>query len=108
MSKPITVAPAGFHVVSVTGGDSVNLAWNKFRPPAGEGPVTGYTIAFGPTPGSQKYKYQVGPQETSATIGNVGGGAPGKHYFELWADPAPAAGPHAGPIEATTTKSRKS
>jgi len=45
---------------------------------------------------------------TSATIGDVGGGAPGKHYFELWADPAPAGGPHAGPIEATTTKSLKS
>jgi hypothetical protein len=35
----------------------------------------------------------------------VGGGTAGKHYFELWATPAPANGPHAGPIEATTTKS---
>jgi hypothetical protein len=108
MGKSITVAPTGFHVVSVTGGDNVNLAWHKLTPPAGEGPVTGYTIAFGPAPGSQKYKYEVGPQETSATIGGVGGGAPGKHYFEMWADPAPAGGPHAGPVEATVTKPAKS
>jgi hypothetical protein len=33
----------------------------------------------------------------------VGGGAPGKHYFVLWADPAPSGGPHAGPIEVNTS-----
>ncbi len=35
----------------------------------------------------------------------VGAGSAGKHYFELWATPAASGGPHAGPIEATTTKS---
>lgn len=45
----------------------------------------------------------MGPDETTVTLGSVGGGAVGKHYFELWATPAPAGGPHAGPVEATTT-----
>jgi hypothetical protein len=105
MANPITVAPTGFRLVSVACGDYVNLAWNKLTPPAGEGPVTVYVIAWGPTSGSQDYKYTVGPEETSVTIGGVGGGAGGKHYFELWVDPAPTGGPHAGPIEVTTTKS---
>jgi hypothetical protein len=103
--KPITVAPSGFRVVSVTGGDNVNLAWDALTPPAGEGPLTGYMIAYGPASGSQQYKQQVGGQTTEATVPGVGAGAAGSHYFELWALPAEAGGPHAGPIEATTTKS---
>ena len=103
MSNPITVAPTGFRVVSVACGDYVNLAWNKLTPPAAEGPVTSYTIAWGPASGSQTYKYTVGPDETAVTIGNVGGGTARKHYFELWANPAPTGGPHAGPIEALTS-----
>jgi hypothetical protein len=102
---PVTVAPSGFRVVSVSGGDNVNLAWDKLTPPAGEGPVTGYVIAYGPTSGSQAYQYTVGPGQTTATIGGVGGGTAGKHYFELWAVPARTGGPHAGPVQATTTKS---
>jgi Fibronectin type III domain len=102
---PITVAPTGFRVVSVTNGDDVNLAWNALKPPAGEGPLTGYMIAYGPTSGSQQYKQQVGGQTTEATVPGVGAGSAGKHYFELWALPAKSGGPHAGPIEATTTKS---
>ena len=105
MSNPITVAPAGFRLVSVGCENYVNLAWNKLTPPSGEGPVTGYVIAYGPTSGSQDYKYTVGPDETSVTIGGVGGGGAGKHYFEMWAAPAPANGPHAGPVEVTITKS---
>jgi Fibronectin type III domain len=103
--KPITVAPTGFRVVSVTGGDNVNLAWNALEPPAGQGPLTGYMIAYGPTSGSQQYKQEVGGQTTEATVPGVGAGSAGKHYFELWALPAKTGGPHAGPIEATTTKS---
>jgi hypothetical protein len=99
-SSVIDVAPTGFRVVSVTGGDNVNLAWN---PVAG---ATGYVIAYGPTSGSQQYKQGVGGGQTSAaTVAGVGAGTAGKHYFELWATPAPTGGPHAGPIEATTTKS---
>lgn len=104
MGSPITVAPTGFRLVSVACGNYVNLAWNKLTPPSGEGPVVVYVIAYGPTSGSQAYKYTVGPDETSVTIAGVGGGAAGKHYFELWADPAPTNGPHAGPIEVTVTK----
>jgi hypothetical protein len=103
--KPITVAPSGFRVVSVTNGDDVNLAWDPLTPPAGEGPLTGYMIAYGPTSGSQQYKQQVGGQTTEATVPGVGAGTAGSHYFELWALPAQAGGPHAGPIEASTTKS---
>jgi hypothetical protein len=103
MSNPITVAPSGFHLVSVACGDYVNLAWDALTPPAGEGPLSGYTIAWGPTSSSQTYKYTVGPGETTVTIGSVGGGAAGNHYFVLWADPAPAGGPHAGPIEVSTS-----
>jgi len=96
----IDVAPSGFRVVNVTGGDNVNLAWNPVKG------ATGYVIAYGPTSGSQEYKQEVGGGNTSAaTVAGVGGGTAGKHYFELWATPAPANGPHAGPIEATTTKS---
>jgi hypothetical protein len=95
----IDVAPSGFRVVNVTGGDNVNLAWNPVKG------ATGYVIAYGPTSGSQQYKQDVGAGNTSATVAGVGGGTAGKHYFELWATPAPANGPHAGPIEATTTKS---
>jgi len=102
--KPVSVAPSGFKVTSVSGAN-VSLAWNKLTPPAGEGPVTGYVIAYGPVSGSQAYSYTVGPGETSATISGVGAGAAGKHYFELWADPAAKGGPHAGPVEATTKKS---
>lgn len=105
-SKPITVAPTGFRVVSVTNGDDVNLAWNALTPPSGEGPLTGYMIAYGPTSGSQQYKQQVGGQTTAATVPGVGAGSAGKHYFELWALPAASGGPHAGPIEATTTKTK--
>jgi hypothetical protein len=103
--RPITVAPSGFRVVSVTNGDDVNLAWNALTPPKGEGPLTGYMIAYGPTSGSQQYRQQVGGQTTEATVPGVGAGSAGKHYFELWALPARTGGPHAGPIEATTTKS---
>ena len=103
--KPITVAPSGFRVVSVTNGDNVNLAWNPLTPPKGEGPLTGYVIAYGPTSGSQQYKQEVGGQTTAATVPGVGAGSAGKHYFELWATPAASGGPHAGPIEASTTKS---
>ena len=96
----IDVAPSGFRVVNVTGGDNVNLAWNPVKG------ATGYVIAYGPTSGSQQYKQEVGGGATSAaTVAGVGGGSAGKHYFELWATPAPANGPHAGPIEATTIKS---
>ena len=83
MSGPITVAPTGFRLVSVGCENYVNLEWNKLTPPSGEGPVTGYVIAYGPTSGSQDYKYTVGPDETTVTIAGVGGGAAGKHYFEL-------------------------
>jgi hypothetical protein len=102
---PITVAPSGFRVVSVTNGDNVNLAWDKFTPPAGQGPVTQFVIAYGPTSGSQQYKQYAAAGDTAATVAGVGAGSAGKHYFELWADPANTNGPHAGPIEATTTKS---
>jgi hypothetical protein len=97
---PVTVAPTGFRVVSVTGGDDVNLAWNAVKG------ATGYVIAYGPAPGSQQYQQGVGGgQTTEATVPGVGAGSAGKHYFELWATPAASGGPHAGPIEATTTKS---
>ena len=96
----ITVAPTGFRVVSVTNGDNVNLAWNAVKG------ATGYVIAYGPTSGSQEYKQGVGGGGTTeATVPGVGAGTAGKHYFELWATPAKTGGPHAGPIEATTTKS---
>lgn len=103
--KPVTVAPSGFRVVSVTGHDTVNLAWNRLTPPAGQGPVTGYVIAYGPTSGSQQYKQYASAGDTAASVAGVGGGSAGKHYFELWATPANTGGPHAGPVEATTTKS---
>lgn len=48
MSNPITVAPSNFHLVSVACGDYVNLAWDALTPPAGEGPLSGYTIAWDP------------------------------------------------------------
>ena len=73
MSNPITVAPTGFRVVSVACNDYVNLAWNTLTPPAGEGPVTSYSIAWGPTlrqPGVQVHRG--GPDETAVTIGGVG------------------------------------
>jgi hypothetical protein len=96
----IKTAPTGFRVVSVTGGDNVALAWNAVPG------ATGYVIAYGPTSGSQEYKQGVGGGgTTSATVPGVGAGSAGKHYFELWAVPAATGGPHAGPIEATTTKS---
>lgn len=96
----IKTAPTGFRVVSVTGGDNVNLAWNAVKG------ATGYVIAYGPTSGSQQYKQGVGGGATTeATVPGVGAGSAGKHYFELWATPAAPGGPHAGPIEATTTKS---
>lgn len=97
----IKVAPTGFRVVSVSGGDNVNLAWNAVSG------ATGYVIAYGPTSGSQEYKQGVGGGgTTSATVPGVGAGSAGKHYFELWAVPAATGGPHAGPIEATTTASK--
>jgi hypothetical protein len=96
----IKVAPTGFRVVSVTNHDNVNLAWNAVPG------ASGYVIAYGPTSGSQKYKQGVGGgNTTAATVAGVGAGSAGKHYFELWATPAATGGPHAGPVEATTTKS---
>ena len=35
MSSPITVAPAGFRLVSVGCENYVNLEWNKLTPPSG-------------------------------------------------------------------------
>ena len=55
--------------------------------------------------GSQAYKQYVPAGASSTTVAGVGGGAAGKHYFEIWATPASTGGPHAGPVEATTTKS---
>ncbi len=95
----IRVAPSGFRVVNVTGGDNVALAWNAVPG------ATGYVIAYGPSPGSQKYRQGVsGGATTSAIVPGVGAGSAGRHWFELWATPAAPGGPHAGPVEATTVK----
>jgi hypothetical protein len=98
----IRTAPTGFRVVNVTNGDNVALAWNPVKG------ATGYVVAYGPVSGSQAFKQTVGGGTTSSTIvPGVGAGSAGKHYFELWATPAATGGPHAGPIEATTTAAKK-
>ena len=100
---PITVAPTGFRVASVHG-LTMNLAWNAMQVPSGEGPLRGYTIAYGQNPNNLPYRLQIGPNQTTASLTfNSGPGAHGlTHYFELWADPANSGGPHAGPISAKT------
>ncbi len=90
----ITTAPAGFRVVSVTGGDNVNLAWDAV---AG---ATGYTIAYGPASGSLPYRQGAAAGDTSATVAGVGAGSAGSHYFEIQALPG---GPWSGAVEASTT-----
>lgn len=93
----VNTAPTGFRVKSVAG-NNVTLEWNALPG------ATGYTIAYGKTLASaQQYKQSVqGGATTSATVADVGGATPGGvHYFELWADPAQANGPHAGPIQVT-------
>jgi hypothetical protein len=100
---PITVAPSGFRVAQVNG-LAVTLAWDPLTPPAGEGPVRSYVVAYGQSPGSTPYQQAVVRTATSTTIRfSEGPGAHGlTHYFTLWADPASPGGPHAGPISATT------
>jgi hypothetical protein len=101
---PITVAPSGFHVVSVSG-LSVTLGWNPLTPPAGQGPLRGYVVAYGQSATDLPYQQSAGPGANGTTITfNAGAGSAGlTHYFELWATPASSGGPHAGPISAKTT-----
>jgi hypothetical protein len=100
---PITAVPSGFRVVSVSG-LNVTLGWNPLTPPAGQGPLTGYTVAYGQSPDKLPYTQQAGVGANGTTITfNPGAGSQGlTHYFELWADPASSGGPHAGPIAAKT------
>lgn len=100
---PITVAPSGFHVVSVNG-LSITLGWDPLTPPAGEGPLRGYVVAYGQSPGALSYQQSAGPEANGTTITfNSGAGANDlTHYFECWATPASSGGPHAGPISAKT------
>jgi hypothetical protein len=92
----IKTAPTGFRVTGVSGAN-VSLAWNAVTG------ATGYTVAYGATSGSQEYRQIV--SGTSVTVQGVGGTTQKnkQHYFEVWANPAAPGGPHAGPIEATTT-----
>jgi hypothetical protein len=100
---PITVAPSGFRVVNVQG-LSITLGWDPLTPPAGEGPLRGYTVGYGQSASSQPYQQQAGPGANGTTITfAAGSGSEGlTHYFTLWADPASSGGPHAGPISAKT------
>jgi hypothetical protein len=100
---PITNIPGNFRVTGVSG-LSVSLAWSPVTVPPGQGPLRGYTVAYGQSAGSLPYTQALGPASTSTTITfNSGAGSKGlTHYFEVWADPADTNGPHAGPISAKT------
>ena len=100
---PITAVPGNFRVLNVNG-LSISLAWSPVTVPAGQGPLRGYTVAYGQSASDLPYRQQTGPDETLTTITfDACLGAHGAtKYFEVWADPANAGGPHAGPISAKT------
>lgn len=101
--QPITAIPTGFHVVRVSD-LSITVGWNPVQVADGQGPLAGYTVAYGQSASSLPYQQSVGPGTTQATVSfNSGPGAHGlTHYFEVWARPAAPGGPHAGPISAKT------
>lgn len=90
-----TNPPAGLTVSGKTA-TTVSLKWNKCSN------ATGYTIAYSKTRGGQDHKATAPASQTSITIGNL---MPATNwYFEVWADPTKAGGPHAGPILARTAQ----
>lgn len=100
---PITAVPPNFRVTRVNG-LQISVAWDPVTVPAGQGPLAGYTVAYGQSAGNTPYELSTGPGTTSATITfDSGPGAHGlTHYFTCWARPASPGGPHAGPISAKT------
>jgi hypothetical protein len=100
---PITAVPSNFRVTGVNG-LKISLAWDAVQVPAGQGPLAGYTVAYGQSPTDTPYEVAVGAGTTTATITfNSGPGSEGlTHYFVVWARPASPGGPHAGPISAKT------
>lgn len=100
---PITAVPSNFRVTGVNG-LKISLAWDAVQVPAGQGPLAGYTVAYGQSASDTPYQVSVGPGTTSTTVTfNSGAGSNGlTHYFTVWARPASPGGPHAGPISAKT------
>ena len=100
---PITNVPGNFRVTGVSG-LKISLAWDPVTVPPGQGPLRGYTLAYGQSASSLPYTQQLGASATSTSVTfNSGAGSNGlTHYFEVWADPADTGGPHAGPISAKT------
>lgn len=99
---PITNIPGNFRVTGVNG-LSISLAWDPVTVPPGQGPLRGYTVAYGQSASSLPYTQVLGPVTSTTITFNPGAGSNGlTHYFEVWADPATTGGPHAGPISAKT------
>lgn len=87
--------PSGF-TVTAKNPTSIGLKWNSSKN------ATGYTVAYGPSSGSQANKVNVnGASTTTTTVGGLKPNTP--YYFEVWADPTKSGGPHAGPILGHTT-----
>lgn len=90
---PITVIPQGLHTTQVSA-TSVGVAWEAPTIPAGQGPLTGYTL--------QVFTASGQPEGTPWTVppsqlyGNAGGLKPKTAYhINVWCDPAKTGGPHA-------------
>jgi hypothetical protein len=96
---PITAIPSGLHTTMVSK-NSAQIQWEPVTPPAGQGPLTGYSVACYDSSG----KTVNGPFKVTTTVANIGGLKAGTAYHaNVWADPASTGGPHAT-VSFTTKK----
>lgn len=90
---PITAAPVGLHTTQVSA-TSAQVAWTAPHVPAGQGPLTGYSVeAYNSAGQHVNGPFTVDPGQLYANIGQLK--TKTAYHVNVWADPAKSGGPHA-------------
>jgi len=90
---PVTVTPVNLHVTHVYG-TAAQVAWTTPHIPAGQGPLTGYTVeAFDNSGHRVNGPFTVSPGQLYANIGSLKSKT--SYHVNVWCDPAKSGGPHA-------------
>lgn len=90
---PITATPVGLHTTQVSA-NSAQVAWTAPHVPAGQGPLTGYTVeAYDAGGHVVNGPFTVDPGQLYANIGQLKPKT--TYHVNVWADPARNGGPHA-------------
>lgn len=90
---PITATPVSLHTTQVSK-TSAQVAWIAPRIPAGQGPLTGYSVAAYDGGGHLvNGPFHVGTGQLYANIGKLKSKT--AYHVNVWCDPAKSGGPHA-------------